>query len=201
MNICRECGHKNHDHASRCAGCGRLSVYQQYATIKVDSFPLADLSRLDVDWKSGCGERQEVALFIPTTKRLPSYIFLQPGQRITLGRGDPSYDEQPDVDLSLYGAAEKGVSRIHAILEYRNDGVVVTDLMSTNGTYVNDRPLPVDQPHLLQDRDNLRVGNLVAHIIFQGKPADRSRRFDRPKSHTTKTGSVKNLDHSTRLMP
>ena len=77
---------------------------------------------------------QETALFIPTVNRYP-YIFLEPGQRTTLGRGDPINTHQPDVDLSLYKAKEKGVSRVHAMIEWVGDTCVITDLDSRNGTY------------------------------------------------------------------
>ena len=53
-----------------------------------------------------------------------------------------------------------GVSRRHASIRLVSDGAVTTavleDLASTNGTFVNDRP--VGSPHTLEDGQTIRVG-------------------------------------------
>ena len=53
-----------------------------------------------------------------------------------------------------------GVSRRHASIRLVSDGVMTTavleDLASTNGTFVNDRP--VGSPHTLEDGQTIRVG-------------------------------------------
>lgn len=53
-----------------------------------------------------------------------------------------------------------GVSRRHAAIRLMSDGVATTavleDLASTNGTFVNDRP--VDSPVTLEDGQTIRVG-------------------------------------------
>lgn len=171
MIICIECTHTNDDSTSKCAQCGHsLPENMPNATIKVGPLPeLSDASHhgtRQTPEYSG----QEVMLFIPTTTNLPSYISLQSGQRITLGRSDPTSDQQPDVDLSLYDAFEKGVSRIHAMIECGEDAVVLVDLLSTNGTHLNERPIASDQSYILHDRDNIRLGKFVAHILFQEQP-------------------------------
>ena len=57
-----------------------------------------------------------------------------------LGRARPEEGYRPDFDMSFYDP-EGYVSRRHAhILKARN-GYFVTDLGSSNGTYVNDQPL------------------------------------------------------------
>ena len=79
--------------------------------------------------------------------------------RIGRSRGAPD-ERAPEIDLA--GAPlDPGVSRLHAALERRSDGVVVVrDLGSTNGTMVNDDPVPI-APQLaipLADGDRVRVG-------------------------------------------
>jgi pSer/pThr/pTyr-binding forkhead associated (FHA) protein len=49
------------------------------------------------------------------------------------------------------------VSRLHCRLEAAEDGIVVIDLSSTNGTYVNDERVSRGQ---LTDGDRLRVGRV-----------------------------------------
>jgi pSer/pThr/pTyr-binding forkhead associated (FHA) protein len=84
-----------------------------------------------------------------------------------LGRGDTSGKHAPpDLDLSAYGALEKGVSRVHAALR-RGEGVLaVIDLDSTNGTFLNGHRLAAHQPHLVRDGDEIRVGKLPMHVYF-----------------------------------
>jgi diguanylate cyclase (GGDEF)-like protein len=52
------------------------------------------------------------------------------------------------------------VSRQHASVEYKGVDVVVTDLGSTNGTFVNDDPVRLDQV-VLKCGDRLRVGDTI----------------------------------------
>ena len=164
MMICTECSHKNHDSEPRCVECGhRFPDTLSYATVVIDPLPdVPGTCRSKVAVYYG----QEVVLFIPMNNDLP-YTRLPSRKRTTLGRSDPVSTQQPDMDLSLYDALEKGVSRIHAAIECSEDAVVITDLGSTNGTFLNTQQLISDQPHILHDRDEIRFGKLVAHILFQ----------------------------------
>ena len=108
---------------------------------------------------------QEVVLFIPEAGRLP-YIFLPTGRRSVLGRGDTRSPQQPDVDLSLYGAVEHGVSRLHAAIDCGSDAATLTDLGSSNGTFLNSERLAANQSYILRDRDEIRLGRLTIHILF-----------------------------------
>src|SRR4051794_8794545 len=77
------------------------------------------------------------------------------GPRIDLGRGD-------DCDLTV---RDPSVSRRHARLELGDGGYVATDLGSTNGTFVNDRPA---RGTPLADGDYLRVGNCILRYLAGG---------------------------------
>lgn len=91
---------------------------------------------------------------------------IAPKEKLTIGRVDHGNPSQPDVDLVPYGALENGVSRLHASLEMRNDTLLICDLGSSNGTFVNNLRLPPHQPHLLRDGDEVRFGKLVAYLHF-----------------------------------
>lgn len=55
---------------------------------------------------------------------------------------------------------DRRLSRHHAVIEYRpNQGFYLTDLKSTNGTFLNQEP--VVEPILLQDGDRVRLGSIV----------------------------------------
>lgn len=69
----------------------------------------------------------------------PRTVALPPPQ-VRIGRRSRSAAAVPDLDLS----ADPGVSHHHALLTLSVDGVwLLSDLDSTNGTWVNDEPQPV----------------------------------------------------------
>lgn len=77
-------------------------------------------------------------------------------QTLMLGRGE-------DCDVRIQ---EHSVSRRHAKIEPTQEGYLVNDQGSTNGTFVNDKPL--ENAWLLQDGDYLRVGNCLYRYLAGG---------------------------------
>ena len=76
------------------------------------------------------------------------YTFrVTPGRVRTLGRG-------PRADFVLDAAL---VSRVHCRLVVADDQLVVENLGSTNGTFVNDRPV---ERSILKVGDRLRAGRV-----------------------------------------
>jgi diguanylate cyclase (GGDEF)-like protein len=76
-------------------------------------------------------------------------------ETIVLGRGD-------DCDITVL---DHSVSRRHARFDLDIDGYLVTDLESTNGTFVNDTPANRTP---LADGDYLRVGNILYRFLAGG---------------------------------
>lgn len=76
------------------------------------------------------------------------------GRRILVGRS-------PNADLRL---EDPSVSRLHARIEMRDDGVYVEDLGSRNGTVVDGKP--VTAPRRLAVDDEVTVGS--AALVFRG---------------------------------
>ena len=89
---------------------------------------------------------------------------------VLIGRADPRSKVTPDIDLSPYGGGSAGVSRQHARLIYKADAWLIEDLHSTNGTFVNEKPVPPSQPTPLNNGDNVRCGHLV--LTFRTDEAD-----------------------------
>jgi serine/threonine protein kinase len=83
-----------------------------------------------------------------------------------LGRARPEEGYRPDFDMSFYDP-EGYVSRRHAhILKARN-GYFVTDLGSSNGTYVNDQLLAPQNPRLLRNGDQIAIGEVVVQFLVR----------------------------------
>jgi len=77
-----------------------------------------------------------------------------------IGRADPISGVFPDVDLSPYDPGAK-VSRRHARIWRAEGRYWIEDLASVNGTFLNGRRLlPPRTPHVLQDGDRLRIGEV-----------------------------------------
>jgi hypothetical protein len=83
-----------------------------------------------------------------------------------LGRvpGDPTLQR---VDLSPYAALEKGVSRVHGSLAWKDDVVVVEDLKSSNGTWVNSVRLLPNEPRPLENGDLILLGKFDLWVYYR----------------------------------
>jgi len=97
---------------------------------------------------------------------MPTPVVVRLNPAIILGRVDKDNPSEMDVDLGPYGAAEYGVSRQHACLELLRKTVMLTDLGSTNGTFLNDQRVLPQQRRVVRDNDEIRLGKLVIHIYF-----------------------------------
>ena len=73
----------------------------------------------------------------------------------------------PDVDVSGFPNSEV-VSRVHADIRVEADSYYIEDVGSSNGTYVNNMPMPPGNRHRLRpgDRIALGKGDLMT-FIFQ----------------------------------
>ncbi len=79
--------------------------------------------------------------------------------RIGRSRGHPD-ERAPEIDLA-HAPVDPGISRLHAVLERRGDGAyVLRDLGSTNGTTLNDDPVPIAPQTAVpvSDGDRIRLG-------------------------------------------
>ena len=87
-----------------------------------------------------------------------------------IGRRDPANNVMPDIDLTNWYGAAKGVSRVHASLYITSIGVFVEDLESRNETMRNEDRLLPRQRYALKDGDVLRLGQMVLHVQFAEEP-------------------------------
>jgi two-component system, cell cycle response regulator len=70
------------------------------------------------------------------------------------------------VDLSF---GETSISRKHTEFTITPEGILVHDLGSTNGTYVNDTKVEPSDTFLLSDGDLIRCGNVILKFLKEGK--------------------------------
>jgi len=82
-----------------------------------------------------------------------------------IGRKDPNTGIFPEIDLSQYDPDTK-VSRRHARIIKRGDQYLIEDNRSVNGTFVNGIKLYPQQPRLLQQGDEIKLGETTLKFLL-----------------------------------
>ncbi len=85
------------------------------------------------------------------------------GRRYTLGETGIFLGRGEDNDIRI---CDSSVSRRHARIVSMSDGYYISDLQSTNGSFVND--VPAHEPTLLHDGNHVRVGNCIYKFLTGG---------------------------------
>mgnify|MGYP001048177723 FL=1 len=94
-------------------------------------------------------------------------VSFPPGKpQLLVGRADAAEGFFPDIDLEPLAGEHLGVSRRHALLTASQGQVFITDLNSTNFTFVNHQVLPAGQKTPLRPGDIVQFGQLV--LVYEG---------------------------------
>ena len=84
----------------------------------------------------------------------------------SLGRLSEGQPIMPDIDLTPYEAYASGVSRLHVVVKRAGNKVMVMDLGSSNGTYINGRRINPHIDETLNHGDILALGKLQIQILL-----------------------------------
>lgn len=169
MKSCPYCAHSNREGYLFCEECGQplssneLTPAQATKKLEVKSDDFAARAT----W--GTARFDKDATVIMHIRDSSDPITFHPNVQTVLGRSDTTSTQQPDLDLTPFGALEKGVSRIHAAICRNDDTLTLVDKGSANGTHLNGQRLVPDQPRVLRDGDEIRLGKLIAHIYFKAR--------------------------------
>jgi len=142
---CPQCGFANAEGANYCQKCGAFladgvsETGENTEAYQVDE--TGELRAVDLEQVTGEG----ATLAIRSGGGRAGEVFSVAGDRMTIGRS-------PEAEVFLDDVT---VSRNHALLVRRRDGLYIDDLGSLNGTYVNRRRI---ESHRLQNGDELQVG-------------------------------------------
>jgi pSer/pThr/pTyr-binding forkhead associated (FHA) protein len=153
---CPECGFVNADGANYCQKCGAFladaTEGQERDTTEVFQVDeTGELKPVDLEEVKSEG----ATLIIRSGGGRAGEAFTVSGERMTIGRS-------PDAEVFLDDVT---VSRNHALLVRRRDGLFIDDLGSLNGTYVNRRRI---ESHKLQNGDELQVGKYKLTYLDEG---------------------------------
>jgi hypothetical protein len=142
---CPECGFVNAEGANYCQKCGAF-----LGEPSGDGGDTTEAYQVDEAGELHPVELEEVVeegatLVIRAGGGRAGEVFPLVGERLTIGRS-------PDAEVFLDDVT---VSRNHALLVRRRDGLYIDDLGSLNGTYVNRHRI---ESHKLANGDELQVG-------------------------------------------
>ncbi len=157
--ICPNCGTPRTGNWRFCEDCGYDHTTGKVPALSTPSAPVAgvwtatvgpDRTYFDANAIDGVEFPEGVAARTVTL----------PAPQVRIGRKSRSKGTDPELDLSAE-PLDPGVSHSHALLTLNIDGVwLLSDLGSTNGTYLNDEPKPLTagQTRPLADGDRVHVG-------------------------------------------
>ncbi len=87
------------------------------------------------------------------------------GKEWPLTDGDYIVGRSPECKIYI---DDRSVSKNHAKVVALGGEVTITDLGSTNKTVVGEKTLPHLQAHILEDKDQIKLGNVILKFMKQG---------------------------------
>jgi hypothetical protein len=150
-------GHQMEDTWEVCPYCQRTGYQPGPPAVTVRTRLESDAPR-----GSGAGAGRKSVL-LAEKQKLPVvgwFVALsgpQKGEDFRVREGPNTIGSAPDADIVLHDTA---ISGKHASLRYKDQKFTITDLDSTTGTFLNDRPDPIAREEL-KDNDVVRLGEVV----------------------------------------
>ena len=166
--FCGFCGEKIIATDTFCAYCGTPQIAAEK--------PAAVSSTLEatmLDFNAPKNGGAVAKLIIIGTDNLNEPAFALEKESNLIGREDRRSNIFPEIDLTKYDHAKAKISRRHARVWHENGQFLVEDLQSANGTILiqsnnESLRLPAHEPHVLQNGDQLKLGETVLRFSTEG---------------------------------
>jgi hypothetical protein len=142
---CPECGFVNPEGANYCQKCGAYLPRPEGEDASTMAYKVGETGEYEPVDVTDEVDKAGAALVIRSGGGRAGESFTVEGDRVSIGR-------TPDAAVFLDDVT---VSRNHALIVRRRDGLYIDDLGSLNGTYVNRRRI---ESHKLEDGDEIQVG-------------------------------------------
>jgi hypothetical protein len=98
---------------------------------------------------------------------LPERVMIAQLGELKLGRFEPADRQENTLDLTPYGAADRGVSRFHAQIHIEDNILFITDMNSTNGTYVEGVKISPHTSTPVHKGNKIVLGLLPLQVMFR----------------------------------
>jgi hypothetical protein len=177
--MCPSCGHRNRPGVLICDNCGTnlmtgrqpslgtRDLKREQETASQEGVKLLDTGQTKAVEMAGGSSFTENMVLRVDIEGATTPMLVYPKQEIILGRRDPNTGAMPDVDLTAYAGYRMGVSRQHAAIHFQDKQLDISDLGSSNGTFLNGTRLTAHRPYQLRDGDEVRLGQMVLKLFFQ----------------------------------
>jgi hypothetical protein len=142
---CPECGFVNPEGANYCQKCGAFLATPEGEDASTMAYKVGETGEYEPVDVTDEVDKAGAALVIRSGGGRAGESFTVEGDRVSIGR-------TPDAAVFLDDVT---VSRNHALIVRRRDGLYIDDLGSLNGTYVNRRRI---ESHKLENGDEIQVG-------------------------------------------
>lgn len=179
MIVCTNCKHANMSGAVFCSECGAplgLTVTTATHDMRAIAKEEAEAGPARAEMPEpvaaahvapapvqGLADNWVTLHLLDTGQMLP----LAERNEFTLGRISEGQPIMPDIDLSPYQAYANGVSRLHAVIKRGPDSIVLMDLGSANGTYLNGKRLNPNMERDLTNGDVVALGRLKIQVLLK----------------------------------
>jgi serine/threonine protein kinase len=132
--------------------------------IKTTKLPTAKLSLDDTAYTPipQTAEDAQASLHFVDTGQI---LNLEGDAEYTIGRRYKQQAIIPDIDLTPFKAYEWGISRLHARINVGDRSVFVTDLGSSNGTWIEGKRMTVNQPCEVKHGQVFFLGKLRIQVL------------------------------------
>ncbi len=166
--FCPVCKNKNDRSAIVCVHCGasldtqRSDMAATTRNAEIPGMVSAKILNSPIDDK--LIPEDGIAIYAAGTSKP---VYLRFDKELIFGRRG---DEQPSVgnllDLSELGGYQMGISRRHAMIRRGETGYELIDLISTNGSWLNDERLVPNKPYPLASGAQMRFGRMRLLILY-----------------------------------
>jgi hypothetical protein len=152
MSYCPECGHHNRESARFCGRCGA-------SLLEPDAGEATQAFAAYVEEESAAEDGEEAAEGAMLVIRIGGG---RAGEQFPIASDRMAIGRAPNADVFLDDIT---VSREHAVLDRRDDGLHLSDSGSLNGTYVNRQRI---ESVRLADGDEVQIGKYRLTYIERG---------------------------------
>ena len=150
-----------------CSECGNYLVeHEGRKTDPLDTDELIQLAEQSEEFDIDFIQEHKVPPLAVQLKIGPKKRVIEASVRkpLQLGRVDPTSNVFPDIDVSEEGEEAHSVSRRHARILWQSNSLVVEDLGSINGTFLNGKRLDPYMPEPLHDGDVIYLGKVMVEV-------------------------------------
>jgi hypothetical protein len=159
IKICLGCDKENEQNALACEECGK--PFAPMSALLTSDRTTPQLQPLPPQGTHTLASVGTLSIYIPGENN-PVIVPLK--DEFLLGR--QAADEVTPIDLTSFRAADLGVSRRHAIIQFSASGGTLKDLGSSNGTWINENRLVSNRAYTLRSGDLLRLGHFLMFVYF-----------------------------------